>query len=76
MGAMGDGEQAERAEWGGQEPQSIGHHGARVHGGQWGKGSARSGRRAGMHWGPLKSFDWVWRHRARGPWDHGARSHK
>ena len=35
----------------------------------------RSKQRAGMHWGPLKSFDWVLRHRARA-WRHGARSHK
>ena len=40
------------------------------HGG-WSGGRAEQAERAeraGMHWGPLKSFDWVSRHRAWGPW--------
>ena len=58
---------------------SMGVMGVEGHGGRVERGRAEQAERAeraGMHWGPLKSFDWVWRHRVRGPWGHGARSHK
>ena len=45
----------------------MGAMGVEGHGG-------RSGRSGWACTG--ESFDWVWRHRARGPWGHGARSRK